>query len=117
MDEVISGLCYPLFIYLILSLVGILGILLQGGKNSGLMSFLVFVMTCFSTLLINMMCIHDWSSAAWTSSVILIGCTLFLINDPRLGNVNILGYITSLIGGMTDYMKKVYEAFSYVTAK
>ena len=117
MDEVIPGLCYPLFIYLIFSLVGILGILLQGGENSGLMSFLVFVMKCFYTLLINMMCIHDWSSVAWTSSIILVGCTLFLINDPRLGNVNMLGYITALIGGATDYINKVYKAFRYVTAK
>ncbi len=117
MDEVISGLCYPLFIYLVLSLVGILGILLQGGENSGLMSFLVFVVTCFATLLINMMCIHDWSSAAWISAIVSIGGTLFMINDPRFGNVNIMGYIASIAGGLVDYFMKVYDAFKYITAK
>ncbi len=117
MDEIISGLCYPLFIYLVLSLAGILGILLQGGENSGLISFLIFVMTCFSTLLINMMCIHDWSSAAWISTIASIVATLFLVNDPRFGNVDIMGYIASIESSVIDYYEKVYEAFNYITAK
>ena len=117
MDEVISGLCYPLFIYLVLSLVGILGILLQGGENSGLMSFLVFAMTCFATLLINIMCIHDWSSAAWVSTIVSIGVTLFMINNPRFGNVDIMGYIASIESVLVDYFMKIYDAFKYITAK
>ena len=117
MNEVFSGLCYPLFIYLIVSLSGILGILLQGGKNSGLISFFIFIIICFSTLLINMLCSHDWASAAWISTIISTGTTLFIVNDSRFGNVNIMSYVASVESNIIDYSKKVYNAFQHITAK
>lgn len=117
MDEIIPGVCYPVFIYLVISLSGILGILLQGGENSGLMSFIVFVIMCFSTLLTNMLCIHSWGSAAWLSSIITLIITLFVVNDPSFGNVNIMGFVASLVGGIGDKIRKLYRAFKYITAK
>ena len=117
MDEIVPGVCYPVFIYLVISLSGILGILLQGGENSGLMSFIVFMIMCFSTLLINMLCIHSWGSAAWTSSIVTLMITLFVVNDPNFGNVNIMGFIASLVGRIVDKIRNIYRAFKYVTAK
>ena len=117
MDEIIPGLCYPLFMYLVISLSGILGILLQGGKNSGLMSFIVFIIMCFSSLLINMLCIHSWVSASWTSSIVTLVITLFVVNDPSFGNVNIMGFIASLVGRIGDNIQKLYRAFKYITTK
>lgn len=117
MDEIIPGVCYPVFIYLVISLSGILGILLQGGENSGLMSFIVFVIVCFSTLLINMLCIHSWGYAAWLSSIVTIIITLFVVNDPSFGDVNIMGFIASLVGRTSDNIRRLYRTFKYVTAK
>ena len=117
MNEIIPGVCYPVFIYLVFSLSGVLGILLQGGDNSGLMSFIVFVLMCFSTLLINMLCIHSWVSSAWSTSIITLVITLFIVNDPNFGNVNIMGFIGSLVGRIVDNYRKLRRAFKYITAK
>ena len=117
MDEIIPGVCYPVFVYLVIALSGILGILLKGGRDSGLMSFVVFVIMCFSTLLTNMLCIHSWISAAWTSCITTIIITLFVVNDPNFGDVNIMGFIASVVGQIVDSFRKFYRAFKYVTAK
>lgn len=117
MDEIIPGVCYPVFVYLVFSLLGVLGILLQGGRNSGLMSFVVFVIMCFSTLLTNMLCIHSWISTAWASCMITLIITLFVVNDPNFGNVNIMGYVASVVGQIVDNFRKIYRAFKYITAK
>ena len=117
MDEIVPGVCYPLFLYLVISLSGILGIMLEGGENSGLMSFFVFVIMIFSTLFINMFCFHDWGSIAWIGSLISLGLTLFIVNDPSFGNVNIIGYIASMVAWVVDKLSQVYAAFQYVTAK
>ena len=117
MDEILPGVCYPLFIYLVISLSGILGIMLQGGENSGLMSFFVFAIMIFSTLFINMFCFYDWQSIAWTGSLISLGLTLFIVNDPHFGNVNIIGYIASIVAWTVDKFSEIYTTIQYVTAK
>lgn len=117
MDEIFPGVCYPLFIYLVISLSGILGIMLQGGENSGLISFLVFVIMGFSVLFINMFCFHDWSTMSWIGSLISLALTLFIINDKNFGNVNMIGYIGSGVAWIIDTFSKIYKAFKYITTK
>ena len=116
MDEIISGICYPLFFYLVFSLMGLLAVMLKQGKNSSMISFLIFISIMFSTLFINIFCYHNWESLSWISFFICSSLTFFLIIDNHFGNVNILGFIASLINMIYKKFIIIYNAFAYITS-
>ena len=116
MDDVIPGVCYPLFMYLIVSLSGILGIMLRGGKNAGMVTFLVFAVTVFASLALNMTCFHGWAVMSWVISFAFLALTSFLISDERIGGVDMVGYVGSVVAWIVAKAAAVYRGFRYITA-
>ena len=117
MDDILPGVCTPLFIYLVFSLMGILSVMLKGGGMSGMVSFLIFVLMAFATLFINIFCAHGFASVAWIGCIVALGITMFAVMDKHFGNVDILGYVAGMVVWIIDNVRKVYSAFQYVTAK
>lgn len=117
MYNIISGVCLPLFIYLTISLSGLLAVLFKGDENSGLVSFLIFMILCLSTLFINVFCYHDWYIMSWVSSIFTTSITLFVINAPYLGNIDIISYIGSFITKIVSKFKKIKDAINFITSK
>jgi len=116
MDDVIPGVCYPLFVYLLVSLSGILGIMLRGGRNAGLVTFLVFAATVFAALSLNMACFHGWAVMSWVASFAFLALTYFLISDERIGGVDMVGYAGSVVAWGVAKAKAAYRGFRYVTS-